>query len=236
MVVCWCAGRWGSAHLSLDGEQKDPSRFYEASVTIIGLLLAFSFSMAAAKYDNRRAMVIQDSNGIGDFYTVVSLLQDPVKSELQKLLRTYTEHRLSIVKQRHSGAEFEKALDEIPPMFAEMQRLIGVAIEAPTPVAFPLVNTFNAVTSNHAARLAAARDRLPDSIKFLLILSLCIGMFLAGLQQGTFSVYQLITMLGFVLLTSLVIWVILDLNEPVNGVITVSQEPLERLLAGMGGG
>ena len=39
---------------------------------------------------------------------------------------------------------------------------------------------------------------------------------------------------GFVVLVGLVVWVTLDLNQPHRGVITVSQEPLQRLLEGMG--
>jgi hypothetical protein len=41
-------------------------------------------------------------------------------------------------------------------------------------------------------------------------------------------------MVLFVALVSMVVWVTLDLNQPQRGLITVSQEPLERLLSGMG--
>jgi hypothetical protein len=39
--------------------------------------------------------------------------------------------------------------------------------------------------------------------------------------------------IGFTVLVCLVLWVILDLNQPQRGWITVSQEPLQQLLKGM---
>jgi hypothetical protein len=86
------------------------------------------------------------------------------------------------------------------------------------------------VTSNHAARLAAIRDRLPLSILLLLALAAVISMAIVGMQQSMARELNPGATLGFAVLVSLVIWIILDLNQPQQGWIRVSQEPLERLL------
>lgn len=59
-------------------------------------------------------------------------------------------------------------------------------------------------------------------------------MALMGKHQGLSGQREPMAAVGFVLLISMVVWVTLDLNQPHRGVITVSQEPMQRLLSGMG--
>lgn len=70
-------------------------------------------------------------------------------------------------------------------MHNRMQELVGQAVDAGTPLVVPLVNTLNEVTSNHATRLAAFRDRLPSSVLGLLVLATVLCMALIGRQEGT---------------------------------------------------
>jgi hypothetical protein len=111
---------------------------------------------------------------------------------------------------------------------------VDEALQGKTIIVVPLVNTLNALTSSHAARLAAGRDRLPASIVVVLFASSVISMMLLGIQQGLAAERHIAATLGFVVLVGLVVWVTLDLNQPHRGLITVSQEPLQRLLLGMG--
>jgi hypothetical protein len=65
-----------------------------------------------------------------------------------------------------------------------MTTLVDQALSAGTPIAVSLTNTLNALTSNHAARLAAITDRLPGSILALLFVSTIVTTFLIGRSQG----------------------------------------------------
>jgi len=97
----------------------------------------------------------------------------------------------------------------------------------------PLTNTLNGVTSNHAARLAAIRDRLPVSVVLLLLISAVASSMLVGRQQGASDRADLAGTICFIVLASFVVYVILDLNQPERGLITVNQEPIQRLLSSM---
>jgi hypothetical protein len=55
----------------------------------------------------------------------------------------------------------------------------------------------------------------------------------AGRQQGEAGEWRPGATLGFTVLVCMVVWVTLDLNQPQRGMITISQEPLERLLRSM---
>jgi len=190
--------------------------------------------MALAKYDHRREMLVADSNSIGDFYTCASLLNEPVRTKLQGVIREYTRLRLDLARQSVSGAEVSAALGTFPKMHNEMTLLVGEALAEGTPIAIPLTNTLNNLTSAHAARLVAIRDRLPESVVLLLFFAGAISTMLVGREQGSSEKPPLTGTMSFLLLVTLVVFVILDLNDPVKGLITVSQEPMQRVLESMG--
>src|SRR5437868_6303771 len=160
-AVAWYTGRRLKPE---ECEEANPNKFGDATVALLGLLLAFTFSMALGKHDQRRQMAVADSNAIGDFYTCVSLLKEPVRGKLQAVAREYVEHRLAVAGTTPDEATVQVKLAEVQDMHNRMQTLVAAAVDQGTPVAIPLVNTYNGLTSAHAARLAAARDRLPASI------------------------------------------------------------------------
>jgi hypothetical protein len=130
-------------------------------------------------------------------------------------------------------ATLQQKLQEIREMHGQMQSLVKQAVDGETPVAVPLVNTLNALTSSHTARLAAVRDRLAPSIVLLLFLAALLSVVLVGRQQGSSGEWRPGATLCFIALVCMAVWVTLDLNQPQRGWIVVSQEPLEQLLKGI---
>src|SRR5487761_1561408 len=78
MFAAWEFGLWHGRRLQVESGEVPVSKFEDASLALLGLLLGFTFSMAIVKHDQRRLMVVADSNSIGDFYTCASLLKEPV--------------------------------------------------------------------------------------------------------------------------------------------------------------
>jgi len=156
-----------------------------------------------------------------------------VRSELMQLIRDYAHFRLEFVHTSPSKARLEAAIVRINAMHNRMTLLVGQALEAGTPVATPLVNMLNDVTSTHTERLAAARDRLPETVLYLLFVASMIATFLVGRQQGRARSPNVVGTLSYIVLAALAIYVILDLNQPMRGTIRVSQEPMERQIQAM---
>jgi hypothetical protein len=236
MVVGWVAGRRQGqrVRVALKSRGQTPvSKFEDASLAVLGLLLAFTFSTALGKHDQRRLMVVADSNAISDFYTCASLLKEPVRTKLRSVIHDYVALRVDLAKHSYDEATFESALRQFQQMHNQMVELVSQAIDDGTPIAVSLTNALNAVTSNHAARLAAIRDRMPASIVCLLLLSAVVSAMLVGRDQGASDQYDLAGTVWFVVLVSFIIFVTLDLNQPDRGLITVSQEPIQRLLSTM---
>jgi hypothetical protein len=212
---------------------KAPTQLDRATLATLGLLLAFTFSLALAEHNKRRDRAIEDANAIGSFYTCASLLDEPVRGRLQSLVRRYLERRVMLAHAHDKRAALARELPVFDQMHAEMEALVREAVTQRSPIATPLVNTLNEVKSSHASRLAAVHHRLPWSILCLLGVAAIVCMLIVGMERGVVGERSLVPIAVFVLLVSLVVWVTLDLNQPGSSVITVSQEPLERLLATM---
>jgi uncharacterized membrane protein len=233
MLVAWQAGRRLGRRLQAEGTEIPVSKFLDGSLALLGLLLGFTFSMAIAKYDQRRLALLADSNAIGDFYTCATLLKDPVRTQLQSVIRDYTRLRVDLASRRISPGELEDALERMQHMQGRMTALVDQALTAGTPISVSLTNTLNGLTSNHAARLSAIRDRLPATVVLLLLVAAVVASLLVGREQGASNETDLAGTICFIMLATFVVFVILDLNQPERGLITVNQEPMVRLLSSM---
>jgi len=230
MLLAWQAG-WLMGRRS-----KHPmgSKFDDAAMALLTLVLAFSFAAALAKHDQRRLGVVGDANAIGDFYTCASLIEEPVRGQLQQVIRHYAELRLKLARGPLSSQALADALASSARDHRLMTTLVAQALANGTPVAVSLTNTLNAVSSNQAVRLSAYRDRMPASAVILLFSCAAIAVFLVGREQGNVGSTDAIATLCFILLVTVAVYVVLDLNQPESGLIRVSQEPMERVLASIG--
>ena len=233
MSAAWAFGwRLGRRAPTTPGE--DPSiKFTDASMALLGLLLAFTFAMALNRHDSRRAAVVADSNAIGDFYTCATLLKDPIRSKLQDVIREYGHLRLEMAHGRVPASRQAAALQECSDLQSRMTALVAEALQEGTPIAVPLTNTLNNLTSSHASRLAAYQESLPWSIVLLLLLNAITPAFLLGEQQGESTKVHFSGTICFIILVGLVIFVVLDLNQPARGLIRVNVESLEQVLRSM---
>src|SRR5262249_40510722 len=133
MVVAWRIGWHHGRRRASHESHGHESKFSDATLALLGLLLGFTFSLAIGKYNQRRLMVVADSNAIGDLFTCASLLKEPVRSQLQNLIRTYVDQRIDL-SQRVDRAHVDVAIREIDDMHAHMVVLVGKAIDDGTPV------------------------------------------------------------------------------------------------------
>ena len=229
----WAYGCWRTRRAVKSDSDDATGQLTNASVALLGLLLAFTFSMSLERHEQRRQMVVEHANTIGDFVSCAAMQKEPVRSQLKELVRKYVEHLINARKPDIVEADLLRVLAKDEEMHNEMQSLVKVALDDGTPIAVSLINTFNDVTSSHDARLAAIRNRLPASIVLLLCMSAVVSMVQIGMQHGKLDERELTTGFGFVTLVCLCVWVTLDLNQPRSGMIQISHEPMQRLLSSL---
>jgi len=233
MISAWGFGWWRGQKQPPEPGQDPGVKFTDSTMALLGLLLGFTFSMSLSRHDQRRAMVVAESNSINDFYTCASLLKGTQRTELLAAIREYAQAKLAITQKQLTEQEFEAAMKRVSVLIARMTEWVDHAVSEGTPVVVPLTNSLNALVSSNASRLAAYRDRLPCSILTLLFLSSIVPAFLMGRQQGAAPHVHISGTVSFIFLVTAVLFVTLDLNLPASGTITVSQEPMTRLIDSM---
>jgi hypothetical protein len=240
MLLAWCGGRLMGSRLGVG--QSQPSELQPDLVSsklgaylgLLSLLLGFTFSMSLGRHERRISMVVADSNAIGDFYTCATLLKEPVRTQLQTVVRQYAELHLNMARKRLDRNEWASALRTNDLLQGQMTTLVSEALGDGTPIAVSLTNTLNGVTSSSAERLAAVENRVPGSVVLLLFVFAIITTGLDGFEQGnrgTASPAELVGMMSFIALVALAVYVTLDLDQPDKGLISVSQAPIERLIS-----
>lgn len=215
-------------------ETSDESQVLQGALVLLALLLGFTFSMALARHEDRRQMVIAEANNIGTAWLRAGLIEGPDGAALQDRLHDYARSRI-VMAGSHATSSFEAALAEGARLRSEIWPLAAAAT-APirtTAQAASLIESVNAVIDVATSREQAINARVPERVITLLIVYSVVSAFLLGYVMGAFGVHhRAATGVLFVLLAMTIV-LILDLDQPGIGTISVSQQPMADLIADM---
>src|SRR4051794_17315248 len=129
MIICGEIGhRIGVRRLD-----RDPTAsrgVVEAAVfALLGLLIAFTFSAAADRFDKRRAQIVDEANAIGTAYLRLSLLPSPARDELKEQFRRYLDTRLAVYRSLPDFEASKANLDSANRMQSEIWNAAVAASE-----------------------------------------------------------------------------------------------------------
>ncbi|MEI6915808.1 MAG: hypothetical protein WCL39_11800 [Armatimonadota bacterium] len=197
-------------------------------LTLLALLLGFTYSMSEARFETRRQLVVEEANAIGTTYLRAKTLADPQNSEIQALLRQYAALRVHISQDMGENPRTIAAVDRQTKRLQDMiwSRGAVLARENPDPVITLFLNSLNEMIDLHASRLAAFRNRVPLPIYIVLFATSAIVLWLLGYYFGSLSRRMLTLSLPLVFLVACVMWLIMDLDQPTRGAIKASQQSL----------
>ena len=205
-----------------------------ALLGLVGLVLAFGLTMAVGRYDNRRAIVVQEANDIGTTYLRAQLLAEPSRSASLELLKQYADAAVDLADQVPDTRRFDEDVSHIGDIQQALWGEAGAAVGAdPTGTAPRLyVESLNAMIDSHTDRVTSVRNRVPSTVVILQVLG-------GAIAIGVLSLY--LALLGRGLATSLVaagvviliLFISLDLDRPHRGLITVPDQPLVTTRAAM---
>jgi hypothetical protein len=230
MFCSWRLGWWLGAMRPSAAGDPPAETLGDASFALLGLLLAFTLGLALQKHETRRVMVVAEANAIGDFYTCAQVMQEPLGHRLRHAIAEYTRVDLRILRERPNGQGLVDALAKLEAHADEMTGLVREAVKENDPLVIPLTNTLNEVSSAREARISAIDDRLTTVVVMLLAVTSVVALALSGWRHGALGKPERIGTTLLVVLLGLVVYVILDLDQPARGTIRVSTSPVERLL------
>jgi hypothetical protein len=202
-------------------------------LTLMGLLLAFTFNMSAQRFDTRRQLVLTESNALAGLYTRSGLLPETQRENFREYLLQYTDLRLSTI---NPDSEAEK-LQEVIKASNRLQQEMWALIKDSRPdqnksaewMVGPLVDTF----AIQRSRLFAYEGRVPDTIVWMLMGAAVIASTSVGYSGGLERHRGLLAKIVLALTISCVIMVMLSLDRPRGKILSVSQEPLMQVREAM---
>src|ERR1700675_4314695 len=130
-LVLWLSARIGSSFLrrqrNLEEElREDFGVILAATLTLLGLIIGFSFSMAISRYDQRKNYEEAEANAIGTEYVRADLLPAADAAKVRALLKSYLNERILFYVTR-DGAE----LQQIDAKTAQLQAGLWSAVQSP---------------------------------------------------------------------------------------------------------
>lgn len=197
----------------------------EAAVfALFGLLLAFTFSGAVSRFEQRRDLVVQEANSIGTAYLRLNLLDEVSQQKLKPLFRKYVESRLDAYSAIRAGDEaFKRGLEKSAQLQVTIWDLAAQSSEkARSPAVMTLVlPPINDMIDITATRVAAIRTHPPIIIYWLLAAFSLAGALIAGYGMAADKQRQWLHMLLFAFAIAGTTYVILDVEYPRLGFIRV---------------
>ena len=198
-----------------------------AMLGLLALLLGFTFAMAAARYESRRGLVLQEANAIGTTYLRASLLPDEHKAAVESLLRRYVDARLDFFHAGEDRARQDAAEQAVAKLQRELwAHAVAAGKQAPSPLIPSFIGALNETIDLDATQLNALRTHVPGAVWLLVLAVAACGCCACGYGSGASGARSAFTITVLPLLIAVAITLIADLDRPRGGMIEISQQPL----------
>ena len=232
LLVLWLAAQAGASlrrrRPLKDEERDDFSVVQAATLTLLGLIIGFSFSMAVSRYDLRKNYEEAEANAIGTEYVRTGLLPAADAAVVRAQLRKYLDLRIRFYRTRKQ-TELEQIDADTAQLQAEMWTSVQApAVAQPTPVIALSVAGMNDVLNSQGYTQAAWWNRIPTSAWGLMIaIAVCCnalvgyGTHLVKRRGGLLFILPLVVSIAFLLIA--------DIDSPRGGFIHVVPQNLVSL-------
>ncbi|HUL95923.1 MAG TPA: hypothetical protein VLT89_07920 [Usitatibacter sp.] len=233
LVALWISARAGmmvATRLRKVGEdvRERYGLILAASLTLLGLIVGFTFSMAVSRYDQRKNLEEAEANAIGTEYLRADLLPAADAAKVRALLRAYLDERVKFYVTHE-----EEPLQQVNARTAQLQGELWSSLVVPslaqqTPVMALVVSGMNDVINSQGYTQAAWWNRIPVAA-WLLMLAIAVACnLLLGYGVQNFRVEGfLLPILPVILSISFLL--IADIDSPRKGMISVHPQNLESL-------
>jgi hypothetical protein len=188
---------------------------------LLGLLVAFTFSGAASRFDTRRQLVVEEANDIGTAWLRLDLLPPIDQPAMRSLFRRYLDSRLETYRRLPDIEAAEAELVETAKLQAQIWQQAVAACEAKhdTPTTSLVLTSLNTMFDIVNTRIEGARLH-PPLVIFALLFGLGLGCsFLAGYDMAGSRTRSWTHILGFAGVIALSVYVILEIEYPRFGFI-----------------
>ncbi len=229
-IALWLSSRLGRFVLQRQRQPDQELREYfdvilAAALTLLGLIIGFSFSMAIERYNLRKNYEEAEANAIGTEYARIDLLPAADAAKLRPLLRIYLDQRVAFYLA-HDDPEIHRINARTTVLQTELWSAVAAPARAqPTPITALVVSGLNDVLNSQGYAQAGFWNRIPLAA-WGLIETISIGCNLL-VGYGSRSVTAGSRLLPILpLLVSIALMFIADIDAPRHGIIRVQPQNL----------
>jgi hypothetical protein len=190
---------------------------------LLGLLVAFTFSGAAARFDQRRQLIVAEANNIGTAWLRLDLLPASSQPALRELFRQYVDSRLASYRKLPDLEAARAELDRSVQLQGQIWKAAVAACQTPDGQrsAVLVLGGLNQMIDIVTNRTMALKTHPPAIIFFLLGALACASALLAGFGMAGGRRRSWIHIMAFSAIMAVCVYVILDLEFPRIGLIRI---------------
>jgi hypothetical protein len=211
-----------------DGVSANVSALEQSLLGLLALMVGFTFLMALTRFEARREAVLNEANAIGTTALRARLLPEPHRTETLKLLREYAQIRVDPIPRGKSLAKLPSIINrsnQIHEALWQQVKALSAKDNNMVPTGL-FIQTLNEMIDNQSKRLSALRNKIPDVVVLSLFAIAAVSCGFAGYASRLDPLRTRLPVAITAVLVSAVIFVILDLDVPDVGFITISQQPM----------
>ena len=233
LVVLWLSTRLGVSFRKKrqspeEDDHEDFVLIVSATLTLLALIIGFSFSMAISRYDQRKNYEESEANAIGTEYVRADFLPASDASRVRALLRNYLDQRVLFYTTRD-----EQQRRQIDASTAQLQTELWSVVQAPaaaqpTPLLALVVSGMNDLLNAQGYTQAAWWNRIPIAAWCLMVAIATFSNLLIGYGARRAKAHELL-LLVLPLVVSTAFFLIADIDSPRGGVIRVRPQNLVSL-------
>ena len=228
LIGLWLAARLGYAcqnrrRVLKEEERTDFNIVLGATLTLLGLIISFSFSMVISRYDQRKNYEAEEANAIGTELVRADLLPAGDGAKVRELLKLYLDQRMLFYETR-SIQELQQIDSRTAQLQAELWSVVqSAAVKQPTCTMALATSGMNDVLNSQGYTQSAWWNRLPVGAWIFLAVIAILSNFLVGYScHGN----RLVVFVILPLAVSLSFFLIADIDSPRRGLIRVIPQNL----------
>jgi hypothetical protein len=203
-------------------EREDFDLIRTAALTLLGLVIGFSFAMAVSRYDQRKNLEEAEANALGTEYVRADILPAEAATRVRALLKRYVDQRVAFYLARDEG-QVTKINADTEKLQAELWSTVVRAVTPQrTAVEALVVSGMNDVLNSQGYTQAAWWNRIPIAAWGLMGLIAISCNLLFGYGERNRSALALV----LPLIISISFFLIADIDSPRTGIIRVLPQNL----------
>lgn len=196
-----------------------------AMLGLVGFLLAFMTSFAADRFETRRRLIMEEANAIATTYLRAGYLPEPIAGESRELLKEYIDTRIAATQPGAFEAAIVRAEEVQIELWQKAEELVKET--GGSDVYALYLESLNELVELHTQReVAALYARVPPILLLALFLFAALGMLVLGFNNSYDGRRSIFALTALVLIFGCVIYLIIDLDRPRQGLFQVSDQPM----------